>query len=280
MKRLLLTTLVSLSITGCASFRDYQAPTTDEAVENVQLADARYQFATAQQPIVEWWNAFNDPQLSQLVTEALTHNLDVRIALANLHAARALSRAVGSDRYPTVEANGGYSRNLYSEESQNSNVRAADIYQAGFDANWELDVFGRVTYGIQSQLAQEDALKADLQQMYVSVAAEVARQYFNLRGAQYRLDIAERNANNQNETFTLTENILAAGGASALDVSRARTQLGLTRSTIPPLKAQIDATINSLSVLTGQIPDALKAALSDSKSLPTLPVSVAIGSAE
>ncbi|HDZ16376.1 MAG TPA: TolC family protein, partial [Methylophaga aminisulfidivorans] len=101
MKRLLLTTLVSLSITGCASFRDYQAPTTDEAVENVQLADARYQFATAQQPIVEWWNAFNDPQLSQLVTEALTHNLDVRIALANLQAARALSRAVGSDRYPT-----------------------------------------------------------------------------------------------------------------------------------------------------------------------------------
>jgi multidrug efflux system outer membrane protein len=101
-----------------------------------------------------------------------------------------------------------------------------------------------------------------------------------LRGAQYRLDIAQRNAENQKETFELTEKILNAGGASALDVSRARTQLSLTRSTIPPLRAQIDSTINSLSVLTGQVPDALRSNLSQSKALPSLPLSVAVGDAQ
>lgn len=280
MKKLMLCTLISLSISGCAQFRDYQFPTADSSVESTQLSDDSYQFATAQQPIADWWTSFQDPQLSQLVEEALSHNLDVRIALANLQAARALSRAVGSDRYPTVNANAGYSRNLYSEEAQNSTARAADVYETGFDASWELDIFGRVSYGIQSQLAQEQAIAADLQQMYVSVAAEVARQYFVLRGAQYRLDIAQRNAENQKETFELTEKILNAGGASALDVSRARTQLSLTRSTIPPLRAQIDSTINSLSVLTGQVPDALRSNLSQSKALPSLPLSVAVGDAQ
>lgn len=280
MKKLMLCTLISLSISGCAQFRDYQSPTADSSVETTQLSDESYQFATAQQPIADWWTSFQDPQLSQLVEEALSHNLDVRIALANLQAARALSRAVGSDRYPTVDANAGYSRNLYSEEAQNSTARAADVYETGFDASWELDIFGRVSYGIQSQLAQEQAIAADLQQMYVSVAAEVARQYFVLRGAQYRLDIAQRNAENQKETFELTEKILNAGGASALDVSRARTQLSLTRSTIPPLRAQIDSTINSLSVLTGQVPDALRSNLSQSKALPSLPLSVAVGDAQ
>lgn len=277
MNKLFLCTLISLSITGCAQFRDYQSPTTDKTVAATQLSDETYQFANAQQPIADWWTAFQDPQLTQLVEKALVHNLDVRIALANLQAARALSRAVGSDRYPTVDANGGYSRNLYSEEAQNATTRAADIYEAGFDANWELDIFGRVSYGIESQLAQEQAIAADLQQMYVSVAAEVARQYFTLRGAQYRLDIAQRNAENQNETYELTEKILNAGGASALDVSRAKTQLSLTRSTIPPLRAQIDSTINSLSVLTGQVPDALRSRLSETKGLPTLPLTVAVG---
>ncbi len=280
MKKLVLCTLVSLSISGCAQFRDYQSPSADASVEATQLTAADYQFATAQKPIADWWTAFHDPQLTQLVEEALSHNLDVRIALANLQAARALSRAVGSDRYPTVEANGGYSRNLYSEEAQNSTTRAADIYEAGFDANWELDIFGRVSYGIQSQLAEEEAIAADLQQMYVSVAAEVARQYFILRGAQYRLDIAQRNAENQNETYELTEKILNAGGTSALDVSRARTQLSLTRSTIPPLRAQIESTINSLSVLTGQVPDALRSDLAQTKALPSLPLSVAVGDAQ
>jgi len=280
MKTALIVSIMSLSMVGCASFRDYQQPVADTSVTATTLSDEAYKFASAQQPVITWWQEFNDEQLTSLVEQSLKTNLDIRIAYANLLEARAVSRAISADRYPKVDANGGYSRNLYSEETASSGVRAADNYQAGFDASWELDLFGRVSARISSQLEQEQAINANLQQMYVTVAAEVARNYFELRGAQYRLDIAERNAKNQAETYTLTEDMLNAGRASALDVSRAKTQLGLTRSLIPPLKAQVTASINSLSVLTGQVPDALRASLSQSKPLPSLPVTVAVGNTQ
>lgn len=280
MRTALLVSMISLSLAGCLSFRDYQQPITDTTVSATELAPQDYQFASAQQPVIEWWKEFNDQQLESLVTQSLKTNLDVRIAYANLIEARAVTRSISSDRYPSVNANGGYSRNLYSEETPSSGVRAADNYQAGFDSSWELDVFGRISAQISSQVAQEQAVLANLQQVYVTVAAEVARNYFELRGAQYRLDIAQRNANNQAETYALTEDMMNAGRASALDVSRAKTQLSLTQSLIPPLQAQITASINSLSVLTGQVPDALRDSLSVAQPLPSLPLSVAVGNTQ
>lgn len=283
MKKVLVISLISFSLAGCASFRDYIQPETPESVKATSLAnDEMYRFASQQQPVAAWWNEFDDKQLVKLVEQSLKTNLDVRIAYANLLEARAISRALDSDRYPSIEATGDYSRNLASQErSPNQTVaRVSNLYQAGFDATWELDVFGRVSARINAQQALEQAVDANLQQIYVTVAAEVARSYFELRGAQYRLDIAERNAYNQRETFNLTEDMFEAGSASGLDVSRAQTQLSLTRSSIPPLKAQVTATINTLSVLTGQVPDALRAELSASKPLPSLPITVAVGHAE
>tara|TARA_R110001606_G_scaffold399222_2_gene582407 strand:+ start:61937 stop:63367 length:1431 start_codon:yes stop_codon:yes gene_type:complete len=283
MKTVIAISLISLSMTGCASFRDYIQPETPESVKATSLAnDEMYRFASQQQPIAAWWNEFDDKQLVGLVEQSLKTNLDVRIAYANLLEARSISRALDSDRYPSIDATSSYSRNLSSQESSPTStvVRASDAYQAGFDATWELDVFGRVSSRINAQQALEQAVDANLQQIYVTVSAEVARTYFELRGAQYRLDIAERNANNQGETFKLTENMFEAGSASALDTSRAQTQLRLTRSLIPPLKAQVTASINALSVLTGQVPDALRSELSASKPLPSLPITVAVGHAE
>jgi len=283
MKTVIAISLISLSMTGCASFRDYIQPETAPSVKATSLTnDEMYKFASQQQPVAAWWNEFDDKQLVTLVEQSLKTNLDVRIAYANLLEARSISRALDSDRYPSVDATGSYSRNLSSKERtpNQSVVRASDAYQAGFDASWELDVFGRVSSRIEAQQALEQAVDANLQQIYVTVSAEVARTYFELRGAQYRLDIAERNAKNQGETFTLTENMFEAGSASALDISRAQTQLRLTRSSIPPLKAQVTASINALSVLTGQVPDALRAELSVSKPLPSLPITVAVGHAD
>ncbi len=277
MKHALFIFLLSLCMTGCANLREYSRPAASDDVVTTTLADKAYQFASNQEPIIEWWKDFNDEQLVTLVEQALENNLDVRIAFANLLESRSLSRDIASDRYPTVNINGDYSRDLYSQETQAANVRAEDMYQIGFDATWELDLFGRVSSRIQSQREQEQAIEANLQQIYVTVAAEIARNYVALRGAQYRLNIAERNSKNQNETYLLTENILSAGGASGLDVSRAKTQLSLTRSRIPPLEAEITAIINSLSVLTGQVPNALQEYLADSKSLPSLPVTIALG---
>jgi len=283
MKTVIAISLISLSITGCASFKDYIHPEIPVSVRATSLSnDAIYKFESQQQPIAAWWNEFDDKQLVGLVEQSLKTNLDVRIAYANLLEARAISRGLDSDRYPSIDATGSYSRNLSSKErSPNQPVeRASDAYQAGFDASWELDVFGRVSARINAQQALEQAVDANLQQIYVTVSAEVARSYFELRGAQYRLDIAQRNANNQGETFKLTENMFEVGSASGLDVSRAQTQLRLTRSLIPPLKAQVTAAINALSVLTGQVPDALRSELSVAKPLPSLPITVAVGHAE
>lgn len=283
MKTVIAISLISLSMTGCASFRDYIQPETAPSVKATSLSnDEMYRFASQQQPVAAWWHEFDDKQLVGLVEQSLKTNLDVRIAYANLLEARSISRALDSDRYPSIDATGSYSRNLYSKERTPNQtiVRASDAYQAGFDASWELDVFGRVSARINAQQALEQAVDANLQQIYVTVSAEVARTYFELRGAQYRLDIAERNANNQGETFNLTENMFEAGSASGLDISRAQTQLRLTRSSIPPLKAQVTAAINALSVLTGQVPDALRSQLSVSKPLPSLPITVAVGNAE
>lgn len=285
MKLRLISALIGVTLvsTGCASFRDYQAPESPAEVANIELQEtdnARFQVDTTL--VSDWWREFNDPLLSDLVEQSLTANPDVRIAYANLLEARALSREIGYDRQPSVNAAGDVSRNLNSQEtvSGDSVPRTNNNFQAGFDASWELDVFRSVSSRIEAQTALTEAVEADLQSIYVSITAEVARAYMELRGAQYRLDIAERNRQNQAETYELTQVLLDGGRANALDVSRAETQMTITAATIPPLQAEITANINRLSVLTGQVPDTLRQTLSEKAALPGLPVTVALGDAE
>lgn len=276
---LLLTSTILL--TGCQTFRDYARPDNPVGTAQVDLTRDGAKFQQTE-PVLAWWQEFNDPQLASLVEQSMQTNLDVRIALANLFEARAISRETGFDRFPTVTSQASFARERLSEEGiQGAPAdNTVNNYQAGFDAFWELDLFGRVSERIAAQEALEDATLADLQQIYVSVAAEVAATYIELRGAQYRLDIAKRNAANQQETLDLTNRLERGGRATALDVARAQTQLDLTKSTIPPLDAEVTANINRLSVLTGQVPDALRGQLSGVKPLPSLPISIGVGNAE
>jgi multidrug efflux system outer membrane protein len=150
MKKLLVASMISMSLSGCMTFREYQKPELPTTVEQTVLNDSQYQFVSAQEPVSAWWNEFNDDMLSSVVDQALVTNLDVRIAYANLLQARALSRSLDSTRYPSVTANGGYTRSLNSQETASQQVRATDTYEAGFDSSWELDLFGNVSYDIQS----------------------------------------------------------------------------------------------------------------------------------
>lgn len=285
MKPRLITTLicVALTTTACASFRDYTAPSAPETAERIEFEQSdNSRFKSASQPVSDWWREFTDPALTELVEAAMAANPDIRIAFSNLQEARALSREAGYDRYPSVDASADYSRNLNSQETESGQAlpRTNNNYQAGFDASWELDLFNRVSSQIETQAALAESAEANLQYMYVTIAAEVARTYVELRGAQHRLDIAVRNQKNQAETHELTQVLLDGGRATALDVARAKTQMTLTAATIPPLEAQMTAAINRLSVLTGQVPDTLRNQLSDKAPLPELPVTVAVGDAE
>jgi multidrug efflux system outer membrane protein len=233
-------------------------------------------FKTAQ-PISNWWESLKDKQLDRLISESLTNNKDVSIAVANLFKARQVTSESRYDRFPTVTANGSYQRSRSSGEIGLGKSNISNNVATGFDASWELDFFGRVSEKIKANVALENAAESNLRNIYVVISSEVARTYVELRGAQYRLNIAKRNAKNQAETFKLTKKLANGGIGTRLNVLRSQSQLETTKSTIPILKAEISANINRLSVLTGQVPSTLKSELESSKPLPTIPVQVNIG---
>ncbi len=222
-------------------------------------------------------------QLNELIERALTANHDIRIATARLREARALRGEARLDLAPTVQASAGYTKARASDRQlaplPNAD-RDQDYYDSGFDAFWELDFFGRVRRGIEASTAQVQSAEANVYATQVSVTAEVARNYFELRGAQQQLAVAQRNADNQGETVRITTARLDAGRGTQLDSSRAQAQLSATLATIPDLEAAVTRSMLRLGVLTGQAPEALLPQLSAAQPLPTLPVAHDIGTPE
>ena len=192
-----------------------------------------------------FWRALGDSTLSRLMDEVVRANLDVRAAAARVRGARAARTESALDFAPTVSVAGGYTRQRLSTAGFPIGGGGAfpdqDIWDAGFDASWELDLFGRVRRGVQAQGALVGAAEEDLRDVQVALTAEVARTYFELRGAQERLAVARRNAQNQRRTLEVTQQRLDAGRGTAFDTERARTQLGFTLASIPDLESQVAA---------------------------------------
>jgi multidrug efflux system outer membrane protein len=241
---------------------------------------------TAGEPIAAFWSVFNDPLLTRLVTESLSANHDVRIAMAHLREARALRRDSKWDLYPQTSVRAGYSATKSSKDSipfpTTDEQRRIELFQTGFDSSWELDLFGRVRHNIDARTAEAEATAFDLRGAQVSVSAEVARNYFELRALQRQLAVAQQNADNQRQTLDITQTRLDAGRGTAFDTERARTQLESTRSTIPLLESQIAATMHRIAVLTGKQPTSLVQELTAAASAAgaALPNSVDVGSPE
>lgn len=267
-----------LSLSACAVVRDYQAPEL-ETFAAPSFKESNDNRIEAGRPVAAWWNELEDEQLSSLVEQSLVHNHDVRIAVANLQQARAFSKETRLDRLPTVEAQGNAIRQQVSRDgvvAPGAN-RVFSSYDSGFDAIWELDLFGRISQRIESSRANLQASQAELHGVYVTVAAEVARTYIVLRGAQSRLNVAQRNAQNQQTTYQITIDLIDAGRGNELDMQRALAQLELTRSLIPALEAQVNGAINRLGVLTGKTPDALHGNLATFRPLPSIPIAIQVG---
>ncbi|HSC68215.1 MAG TPA: efflux transporter outer membrane subunit [Cellvibrio sp.] len=270
--------LLPLVISACSGFKSVEHA---RELANVPAAPAAFQLpqgVNEQQPVAAWWSQLNDAQLNQLIADALQQNHSVRIAQASLEESRALLRNSKLDRYPTVEAGVSGTRQKQSADIAGPvDSRISETYQAGFDASWELDIFGRVRNGVELSKAQLAAREANLQAAQVSIAAEVASAYISLRGNQYLLDVALRNVLNQQEALQLTQRFEEVGRGDQLDVARAESQLELTRSTIPGLHAQVNVALNRIGVLTGKPTAELKTALTQVKSLPEIPASFAVG---
>ncbi|HWA58758.1 MAG TPA: TolC family protein [Gemmatimonadales bacterium] len=228
-----------------------------------------------------FWKQLGDSTLMRLTEEAIHANLDVRAAQARVRQARAARSRAVLDLTPEGIVSGGFSRRRFASASfPGASGRLPDesVWDAGFDAAWEVDLFGRLRHNIRAQDAFVAVSREDLRGVLVALTAELARAYFELRGAQEQLAVAERNAENQRRTLALTRDRLDAGRGSAFDTERALAQLSITLSSIPARQAQVAAAQYRIGVLVGRSPTEVAAELGPVSGQPSLPDSVAVGS--
>ena len=272
--------LIIFLILNSCSIRNYEKPEPAAAKETTFELNRSEKFEAAK-PVADWWSNFNDSDLDTLIYDALRYNYDVEIAVANIRRTKALLREAGFNLYPTGDVQAGYTFTVQSASNGLPIIdRGVEIYDFSVDVNWQIDLFGRVSQAKEAAKSVYQATIAELNGIYVSVAAEVAATYIQLRGTQQRLEVARQNEEVQESTFNLTRQLVNSGMSSELDSLRAKAQLEFTRSAIPPLKAQIQSAMNRLSVLTGTAPGRLDDWLDESAGLPSIPESVALGNAE
>jgi len=241
---------LSLFAVACAVGPDYRPPVT--APPSFHNADPAS--FTAASPEAQWWKTFGDPVLDQLMDRALAGNLDLRIAVDRVGEARALFRDQQLDLAPRVGVSAGYTESKQQSPGFSNQRQEIEAYQAGFDAGWELDLFGHVRRSVEAARADLGAANADLAGAQVTVAAEVARNYLELRGAQARLAVANRNLESQRETARLTRVRFDVGRGDPIDVASAQARLSATEAVIPQLVTAEKRASHRLAVLVGVRP--------------------------
>lgn len=220
--------------------------------------------------LAQWWQHFEDPLLTQLVTQAQQANASVQGAQAALRQARALRDVTAAGLSPSVGGSASAQRSKSGDQPAGSN------FQVGLDASWELDVFGAKRSAVQTSEASVAASAASLGDVQVSIAAEVALAYITLRNAQARLAIADANLASQQETLQLTQWRLQAGLATSLESEQARGAVEQTRAQRPALQTSIEQSRHALAVLTGQPPMALSTELASGAAVPQPASSLAL----
>jgi outer membrane protein, multidrug efflux system len=288
------------------------APTFSEANATTRPSVA----TTRPVQITQWWATFRDPELDSLIAQATSGNLPLAEAESRVRQSRAQRGVVGSELWPQINVGGGYQRARGSENvtippgafgingtpavkkkakpaDQIDSVppggpqsplgsgglpgATTDLYQVGFDATWEIDVFGGQRRSMEAAQADEEALIEDARSVYVSLMAEVARNYIELRGYQRQYAIAKENLASQQDTLHLTTSKYNAGFVTQLDVARQATQVATTAAVLPGLESQIHASMHALAVLVGKDPNLLTNELSSQAPIPPVPPEIPVG---
>lgn len=251
----------SLLLSGCFLTSPDHAPVPAPAAWTSQSSAA----TTTPQSLKGWWTGFNDPALNQLVDVALKGSPDRKIAEARVLEARGIRRSVKSSLFPQI----GLSAQGGRGSDANSNFDAGNFYQAGFDASYEIDIFGRNRNNTNAADAQLSARMAEYENASLTLVAEVARSYIEFRAAEKQVSIAHKNLESQQKTLDLVKQQKELGEAPQLDVERAEGLVNTTKSAIPEFSRQADNARLQLSVLTGEMPDKILPVL-QSASSPTI----------
>ena len=256
-------------LAGCAVGPDYHAPLLD--------MPARYGAApksTETTDLTCWWRSLRDPMLSALIEEAVAGNLDVATAKARVREARALRRQAIGALFPTVDGSASVTRSRAGNATPSDEVgggiaaKPQTLYQAGFDASWELDLFGGNRRNVEAATYGLEASFDDLDAALLTMIGDVAANYVEARGYQARIALARRTAASQRETAAITKAKFDAGSASAMDVANATAQAASTESNIPTLEIAYAEAVHRLGVLTGREPAALTGRLAPVKAIP------------
>ena len=279
----ILSLAAAITVGGCAVGPDYHpseghapaawtSPVTNGLGDNAAAASS-------------WWTSFNDAELNSLIERAVKTNLDLRVSEARLRQARAVRSMSVADFAPTIDATGSYARQL---QSRNQPLIGSlplpanfpfeyNVYNAGFDASWEIDVFGGKRRALEAATAEWQGATEARNDVMLTLLAEVARNYVELRGGQRRLEIAVRDRKLQEEAVELTRARFQSGVTSELDLTRATALLASTQAAIPPLDTAVRKAMYGIAVLLGQQPGELVAELSPVSPLPPVPPEIPIG---
>ncbi len=306
----LLPALLPLLLSGCMLGPDYVRPdVAQDAIGQAQLPRAGQAGVVQAVPPSQWWRTLQDPLLDQLIDEALRSSPNLRAAQARVVASRALQNQRSAEQLPSVGAAAGYA-GIHAPDSINDSVRGlgenvarvaeangrpeeaaqlrqqfadvdldTELYVVGFDASWELDLFGRRRRAAEQAAAEADANAAALADAQVQLAAELAQVYLGYRSTRERIALAEDNLRAASEALALSRQRRERGADSDLQVERAQAQLEQQQALVPPLQAQADEARDVLALMVGREPGALDARLAADRPLPALPASVAVDDA-
>lgn len=298
-----------LCLSACMLGPDYVKPpeVAQDALAQPQLHRADRAIISEATPPQRWWDALHDPQLSWLIDQALANSPDLQAVEAKVRASRGLVAQRRAERLPSVGATAAYAR-VTAPDSVANAVRSSgesvaaqaeasgdatqaalirqqlqdvdfdqDLYSAGFDASWELDLFGRRRRALENARAQAEADAAQLADAQVQLAAEVGQVYARYRGTQARLRIARDSLAMVEKMLALTEQRREHGAATQIQVERVKTQLRQEQANIPQFEAQLQQAQDQLALMTGREPGALDQRLAPVEPLPQLPEVVPVG---
>lgn len=280
---LLLLPLLAVIAAGCAVGPNYQRPAVSVPTHwSEPLVGGE---TNSPASLTAWWKNFHDPELDSLVDRAVQSNLDLQIATARVREERAQYTAAVADFFPTVDGSSSYAR---QETSHHQPVLGSlpipagvpfenDVYQAGFDASWEIDVFGGKRRAAEAAGAEVAASEYGRRATLITLLGDMARNYLDVRGYQQRLAIANENITAQSNALAITRDRYRKGLTSDLDVEQASTLLATTRAEVPTLETALQASIHRLGVLLGQQPDAVQAELAGAVPIPITPPVVPVG---
>ncbi len=271
-----------LSLAACSVGPDFQPPQAQQVSAWSVPDKAAASQAVSRDMDERWWDVFHDPQLSALSHRVLSDNLDLQLATSRLAQSRAARQVIGADHYPTTAATGSYGRKRNSAEglndpSGNSGKSAFNLWDAGFSASWELDLWGRVRRETEAADATLEVAENDRRGVLLSVLSETAQDYIQLRGVQSTRAVTEQNLEVARHSLQLSRLRLADGVATDLDVAEAAAQVATIEARLPALEQQQAQLINALSLLLGEPPQALHAELAADAPVPQTPRQVAIG---